>query len=473
MRPIGSTRADVIEEREQSEKRASALEIVKSLRAKGHKAFWAGGCVRDMQIGMPPTDYDITTDARPEEVMRIFKRTIPVGEKFGVVLVVKNGVPFEVATFRGEADYRDGRHPEKVYFTDEKEDVQRRDFTINGLLYDPVGHEVIDHVGGREDIERRLVRTIGDPWQRFGEDSLRLLRAVRFAAALGFHLEENTRRAIEEKAGDITAISRERIRDEIVKILLGRFPRRGFDLLHETGLLAHVLPEVEAMAGVPQPPEFHPEGDVFVHTMLMLERMESPSLDLALGVLLHDIGKPVTFEVKDRIRFNNHDMVGARMAEKLLTGLRFPKKTVSKVASLVESHLKFMNVKEMRESTLKRFIKDPEFAEHLELHRLDCIASHGDLSAWEFCLGKVREYEQEVIPPPPLVKGKDLIELGFVPSPLFSEILSLLQDLQIEGKITTREEAVELILEKYGAQRGGDIHEEEETAPENREREGA
>jgi poly(A) polymerase len=456
----------MMNEKQQAERRASALEIVKSLRAKGYKAYWAGGCVRDMCRGVPPADYDIATSARPENVRKIFRKTIPVGEKFGVVLVMKRGVAFEVATFRGESDYRDKRHPEEVHFTDEVEDVKRRDFTINGLLYDPLADVVIDHVGGRVDIARRLVRTIGDPWQRFGEDRLRLLRAVRFASALAFDLEETTRKALRERAAEITSISRERIRDEIAKILLGPHPRRGFELLRETGLLVHILPEADALAGVPQPPEFHPEGDVFVHTMLMLENMRRPSLELALGVLLHDIGKPATFEVKDRIRFNNHDTVGARMAEEILTGLRFPRKTVYRVVALVESHLKFMNVMEMRQSTLKRFIKDPDFADHLELHRLDCVASHGDLSAWQFCLEKAREYESEVIPPPPLVKGRDLIALGFTPGPLFSEILTLVQDLQIEGKLASREEAVDLILEKYGSQRGKETHDETGSAPE-------
>lgn len=462
----------MIQERSHADKRAGALEIVKVLRGEGYKAYWAGGCVRDMHMGITPTDYDITTDARPEEVMRVFKKTVPVGEKFGVVLVVTYGVAFEVATFRGEGDYRDSRHPERVYFTDEVEDVKRRDFTINGLLFDPLEGVVVDHVRGREDIEKRLVRTIGDPWQRFDEDSLRLIRAVRFASALGFDLEENTRRALEEKAGEIGGISRERIRDELVKILLGHGPRRGFELMHETGLLAHVLPEVDAMSGVPQPPEFHPEGDVFIHTMLMLEHMKNPSLELALGVLLHDIGKPVTFEVKDRIRFNNHDAVGARMAEHLLTRLRYPRKTVGRVASLVENHLKFMNVRGMRQSTLKRFVKDPDFGDHLELHRLDCIASHGDLSTWEFCLEKVREYEKEVIPPPPIVRGRDLIELGFVPGPLFSEILAFIQDLQLEGKLSTREEAVALIVDKYKRERGGDDRERGKSTAPGRERQG-
>ncbi|MFQ6103186.1 MAG: CCA tRNA nucleotidyltransferase [Candidatus Glassbacteria bacterium] len=431
------------------EKRRVALSIVKTLQSKGFKAYWAGGCVRDMIMGVSPTDYDIATDARPDDVMSIFKKTVPVGERFGVVLVIENTVCFEVATFRGEGLYKDGRHPEDVHFEDEVEDVKRRDFTINGLLYDPITEQVIDYVKGKEDIDARLIRTIGDPWQRFSEDNLRILRAVRFAAALGFEIEKTTREAIEGRAGEIINISRERIRDEIMKILMGPSPRYGFELMHSTGLLGHILPEVESMVGIKQPPEYHPEGDVFIHTMLMLELMEDPSEELALGVLLHDIGKPGTFEMTDRIRFNNHNVVGARLAENLLRRLRFSNKTVKGVVSLVKNHLRFMNMENMRESKLKRFIKEPNFKEHLELHRLDCLASHGDLSIWNFCIDKMKEYDSEVIPPPPIVTGHDLINLGFSPGPLFSEILSFIQDLQIEGKIETRKEALELIEEKY------------------------
>ncbi len=453
------------EEPTPEEKRILARKIVETLRASGFRAFWAGGCVRDMIMGTAPTDYDVTTDARPEDIVSLFDRTVPVGEKFGVVLVIRGGDPFEVATFRGEADYRDGRHPENVYFTDEREDVNRRDFTINGLLYDPVGNEVLDFVGGRSDIEKRLVRTIGDPHRRFSEDSLRLLRAVRFAAGLGFDLEEETRQALIEAAPSIDRISRERIRDELLKILKGRAPARGFRLLRETGLLVHILREVDAMAGVPQPPEFHPEGDVFDHTMIMLELMQDPSEELALAVLLHDIGKPETYEVKDRIRFNSHDAVGAEMAEEILDRLRLPRKTVKKVSAMVRNHLRFMNVKNMRKSTLKRFIKDPDFEDHLELHRLDCLASHGDLSAWEFCRQKMAEHAEEVVPPPPLVGGRDLIEMGYEPGPIFSTILTDVQDRQIEGIITTREEAVRHIEETYG----GTLKEESHDEKENRE----
>ena len=431
----------------------SALEIVKSLRSKGYKAFWAGGCVRDMILGSRPTDFDITTDARPDEVKSVFRNTVTVGEKFGVVLVIKRGVPFEVATFRGEKGYHDNRHPDEVYFTDEKEDVKRRDFTMNGLLYDPVSREIIDYVRGREDIEKKLVRTIGDPLHRFGEDSLRLLRAVRFAANLGFELEKTTRSAVEAKAGDILNISWERIRDELLKMLTGGNPRGGFELLRETGLLGYLLPEVEAMAGIEQPPEFHPEGDVLEHTLIMLDLLENPSYELALGVLLHDIGKPGTFQVADRIRFNGHDTLGVKITEDILKRLRVPRKMIKDVSRLVEDHLKFMNVQKMRESKLKRFIKDPDFVQHLELHRLDCLASHGDLSSWKFCLEKSKEYENEVVPPPPLVSGSDLIEMGFTPGPLFTVILSQVQDLQIEGTISTTAEAIDHIENNYGDQK--------------------
>jgi len=449
-----------LKEEMSGQKRISALEIVKSLRSKGYKAYWAGGCVRDMILGKRPTDFDITTDARPDEVMQVFRKTVPVGEKFGVVLVIRRGVAYEIATFRGEKEYLDGRHPNEVYFTDEKEDVKRRDFTINGLLYDPVSGEVIDHVNGRDDIEKKLVRTIGDPLLRFTEDNLRLLRAVRFAANLDFDLENSTRRAIEEKADDIVNISWERIRDELLKILTGMNPRRGFELLRETGLLKHILPEVEAMAGVEQPPEFHPEGDVLEHTLIMLELLTNPSVELALGVLLHDVGKPDTFKVADRIRFNGHDSLGVKMTEDVLKRLRIPRKSIKKVSRLVADHLKFMNVQKMRESRLKRFIKDPDFADHLELHRLDCLASHGDLSSWDFCVEKLKEYENEVIPPPPLVMGTDLIEMGFTPGPIFTEILSHIQDLQIEGKLTTRTDAVEYIEKQFGNRKHRDSNEE-------------
>ena len=440
--------------------RDRAVEMVKALREAGFRAYWAGGCVRDLVMGHEPQDYDVATDARPEQVMKLFPKTVPVGVSFGVVKVLLDNDEFEVATFRSDGRYLDGRHPVEVHFAGEKEDAQRRDFTLNGMFYDPIKEQVIDHVGGQRDIKAGIIRTIGSPLDRFSEDKLRLLRAVRFSARFGYTIEPQTEVAIRDLAAQITQVSAERIRDEMEKMLTGPHPAGSIRLLHQTGLLKVVLPEAAAMEGVEQPKEFHPEGDVLTHTLLMLDQMtrpvsDSPSLsfELALGVLLHDVGKPPTFTPpktdRDRIRFDNHCEVGARMAEAVGQRLRLSNKQLEIVIGLVRDHLKFKDVKQMRESTLKRFLRQPHFAEHLELHRLDCLASHGDLTNWQFCRKKLTELPPEVIRPARLLTGDDLIRLGYSPGSLFAEILTAVEDAQLEGRITTREEAIALVEKQF------------------------
>lgn len=427
----------------------TALEIVKQLRGAGYEAYFAGGSVRDMLMGNPPHDIDVATSAHPDHVLKLFDKVIPVGLKYGVVLVVVDGKPYEVATFRRDETYTDGRHPEGVRFSSPQEDALRRDFTINGLFYDPIAKKIIDYVGGQEDIKNKIIRTIGDPHERFSEDKLRLMRAVRFACRLDFVIEAKTLEAIKKLSSKIVEVSQERIRDELVKILTGPNVGRGMDLLQQTGLMRAILPEVHAMEGVQQPPEFHPEGDVFVHTRMALEFLESPSTVLAMGTLLHDVGKPPTFAIKERIRFDNHVEVGARMAEAICRRLRFSNEEVEQVADLVRNHLKFMHVREMRESTLKRFLRKENFLDHLELHRVDCLACHGNLENWEFCKRKLEEFSVEAIKPPRLVTGDDLIELGYKPGPIFKEILSYLEDAQLEGTIKTKEEGLTLAKQKF------------------------
>ncbi len=439
-----------------SDLRAHAEAIVRTLREAGHEAYFAGGCVRDLVMGHSPNDYDVTTSARPDEVMQLFDRTVPVGASFGVVLVIAGGREHEVATFRTESAYSDGRHPDRVAFATAEEDVKRRDFTINGLLYDPATQEVIDYVGGRVDIERGIVRTIGDPNERFAEDRLRLIRAVRFAARLGFAIEAATLEALKRLAPTVTTVSWERIRDELVKMLTG--PNRGaaLRLLHETRLLAAVLPEVEAMVGVEQPTQFHPEGDVFEHTALVLDALEAPNAVRALGALLHDVGKPPTFTETDRIRFNNHDVVGAEIADAVCKRLRLSTDARRQVVEIVRNHMRFMHAPEMRESTLKRLLRRETFADELAVHRADCLASHGDLTVYDFLVEKQAALPPDVIKPPPLVTGHDLIAAGYEPGPIFREILHAVEDLQLEGKLGTRHEAMTWILGTYPIERPGD-----------------
>jgi len=429
-----------------------AVEIVKVLREAGFRAYWAGGSVRDLVMGHEPQDYDVATDARPEQVMELFPRTVPVGVSFGVVKVIENGFEFEVTTFRSDGRYIDGRHPAEVHYSDDREDAARRDFTINGMFYDPLKKEIIDYVEGRRDIAGGVIRAIGDPHERFEEDKLRLMRAVRFAARFGYVIEPKTEAALRDLAGQIQQISAERIRDELKKILTGPSPSDGISLLIETGLLKKILPEVLAMAGVEQPKEFHPEGDVLTHTLLLLKNLDHPSFELALAALLHDVGKPATFSIRDRIRFDNHCEVGARMTEAVCGRLRLSNEQTERVTDLVRDHLRFKDVRQMRESTLKRFLRQPYFSDHLELHRLDCLASHGDLTNWEFCKKKLAELGPEEIRPKRLLTGDDLIAKGYRPGPLFSKILTQLEDAQLEGTIKTRDEALEWLRREFGTE---------------------
>ncbi len=430
--------------------RQHAQHIVEQLRRRGHQAYWAGGCVRDLLLGREPNDYDVATDALPRQVQQYFPGSPAVGAKFGVILVREGEAEVEVATFRTEQDYRDGRRPENVRFTASPEqDVQRRDFTINGLLYDPLEKRCLDFVAGRADLEARLIRAIGRPEQRFAEDKLRMLRAVRFAAALGFSIEAATMRAIQAHAPEISEISAERIRDELNHILTEGAARRGFELLDEAGLLAPILPEVAAMKGVAQPPEFHPEGDVWTHTLLMLEKLEKPSVTLALGTLLHDVGKPLTYRVADRIRFDGHVEAGVEMAEQIGVRLRYSRHEIEQVKALVGHHMRFREVTRMRPSTLKKMMRLPEFAEHLELHRLDCLASHRDLGNYEFVREKLAELPEEELRPSRLISGRDLIAAGYRPGPSFQTILAAVEDAQLEGRITTKEEALALVEANY------------------------
>jgi tRNA nucleotidyltransferase/poly(A) polymerase len=432
-----------------------ASDIAARLQALGHQAYLVGGCVRDLLLGREPQDYDVATDARPDEVAAAFAGARLVGAHFGVTLVREGDDEVEVATFRSDHAYRDGRRPAAVEFeSDPRQDVLRRDFTVNGLLMDPRDRRVLDYVGGRADLDARLIRAIGDPETRFGEDHLRMLRAVRFAARLGFEIEPATFAAIERLRTKIHLISAERIRDELARILTEGGARRGFELLDRSGLLAEILPEVAAMKGVQQPPEFHPEGDVWTHTLMMLEGLRSPTLTLALGVLLHDAGKPPTFRIADRIRFDEHAEVGAAMAERILTRLRFSNQEIHQVMTLVARHLRFKDVPNMRESTLKRFLRMERFEEHLELHRLDCVMSHGLLGNYEFAKRKFEELPAEVLKPPRLLSGHDLIAAGYHPGPAFAAMLAEAEDAQLEGRIHTREEALELIRARFQAPTG-------------------
>lgn len=444
--------------------KAAATEVVRTLRGQGHEAWLVGGCVRDLVLGREPADYDVTTSATPEQVMAIFPKTFAVGAQFGVVLVPFDSGPanddsynalplkIEVATFRSDVGYSDGRHPDAVVYTrSAEEDVQRRDFTINGLLMDPLSGEVVDYVGGRADIEIKVIRTIGDPILRFREDKLRMLRAVRFAARFGYRIDDATLAAIRKLAPQVHKLSQERIRDEIVKMLTEGAARRAFELLDETGLLHELLPEVERMKGVEQPPQFHPEGDVWVHTLLILEKLQAAAPPaLALGALLHDVGKPPTFRVApDRIRFDGHVEVGERMAQEICSRLRLSHTDTEHVCALVANHMRFADAPRMKASTLKRFFRLPKFEEHLELHRMDCLSSHADLSLYDFVKQKLAETPPEEIRPQPLVTGHDLIALGYQPGPEFKSILQAAEDAQLEARFATKEAALEYVRREF------------------------
>jgi poly(A) polymerase len=448
-------------------KYVAAREIVVSLRAAGHKAYFAGGCVRDLLLGVESKDFDVATSATPDVVMEMFAKTYSVGAHFGVVLVCSpkedgSEISTEVATFRHDGAYSDGRRPDAVRFsTDPREDVQRRDFTINGMLFDPLaeaGEEaILDFVGGRGDLTKHLVRTIGVARDRFSEDKLRMLRAVRFAARLEFEIDPATAVAINELAAEITQVSLERIRDELTMMLTEGHARRAFELVYELALLQHILPEAVKMRGVEQPPQFHPEGDVWVHTMLLLEKLKpGVSPTLAWGALLHDIGKPATFRPPDpkkpgdRIRFDGHVEVGVRIAEAILARLRFSNEDTEQIIALVKNHMRFGDVLQMRESTLKRFLRLPKFDEHLGLHWMDCMSAHGDLRLYEFAKERYEAAPVEEIRPKLLVTGRDLIAAGYRPSPQFKEMLEAAEDAQLEGAVTTTEEGLAVVKARWG-----------------------
>jgi poly(A) polymerase len=436
----------------------TARSIADRLRARGHVAYFAGGSVRDLLRGQTPKDIDIATDASPEVVQQIFERTHAVGAHFGVIVVLENGFQFEVATFRSDDAYVDGRRPVAVHFSSPEEDAQRRDFTINGMFYDPVAEEVIDFVGGRADLEAKLIRAIGDPEQRFQEDRLRMLRTVRFATVLGYEIDPHTWEALLAKAATIKDISAERIREELVRIFLSPHRVRGWDLLDASGLLRAILPEVEAMKGCAQPEQFHPEGDVFKHTRLMLSLLpETVSIPLVFAVLFHDVAKPATASVDEtgRIRFNAHDRIGAEMTERIMEGLRFSRAEIDATIEMVRQHMVFKDVPNMRVAKLKRFMARPTFNEELELHRVDCEGSHGMLDNYEFLKRKREEFANEPIIPPPLVRGDDLIALGFRPGPQFGEILEAVETRQLEGLLRDRAEALDWIKREYAPGKTG------------------
>jgi poly(A) polymerase len=429
---------------------ALARTVIAKLRGAGHQAYLVGGCVRDLLLGIKAKDFDVSTDARPDRVMDLFPRSGRVGAHFGVVLVRDMFSQVEVATFRSDLDYEDGRRPGAVHFErDPRADVLRRDFTINGLMMDPDTGCVLDYVGGRADIEQRVVRAIGDPDTRLEEDHLRLLRAVRFAARLNFAIDPATFDAIRRHHALILKVSAERIRDELVRILTEGGARRGFELLDQSGILADILPEIAAMKGVEQPPEYHPEGDVWVHTLLLLEKLDHPTPTLALGALLHDVGKPPTFRVADRIRFDGHVEEGVRLAHAILNRLRFSRDEIERVEALVANHMRFKDVPQMKESTIKRFLRLPEFEEHLELHRLDALSSNRQLDSYLLVKQKLEQYSEEHLKPAHLLTGADLIAAGYQPGPLFSEILAAVEDAQLEGTILTAGEAMALVREKF------------------------
>lgn len=426
-----------------------SIHVIEKLRSRGYEAYWVGGAVRDRLLDRPIKDCDVATSARPEEVQQIFEGSRIQGVRFGVCGVKDGDRIVHVATFRSEGRYSDGRRPDSVTYTTVAEaDVRRRDFTINGMLFDPVEEKVLDFVGGRRDLERKLVRTIGEPRQRFSEDWLRMLRAVRFAAALRFSIESETQAAIQALASNIGGVAAERVRDELSRILTEGGARRGFEMLDETGLLAELLPEVAELKGVEQPPRFHPEGDVWTHTLLMLEGLEEPSQTLAWGVLLHDIGKPLTFCRTDRIRFHGHVEKGIELAEGICARLRCSNADTERILALIRNHMRMAVLPRMRPGKQRRFVEQPYFDEHLELHRLDCIASHGRLDKYRFAVAKSEEvasYERVV----PLLTGHDLKEAGYTPGPVFKEILGIVEDLHLDGELDDRESAMELVRERF------------------------
>jgi poly(A) polymerase len=431
----------------------SAREIVARLQSEGFLAYYAGGCVRDFLRNQTPVDYDIATSARPEEVQKIFPRNVAVGAHFGVICVLEKGMQFQVATFRSDGAYLDGRHPATVTFSTPQQDAERRDFTVNGMFFDPIRTEVIDYVHGRDDLATRTLRAIGNAADRFHEDHLRMLRAVRFAATLEFAIEEKTWRALLDNAPEIRSVSAERIREELVRIFLSPNRVKGFDLLDESGLMPHILPEISALKGCEQPPQFHPEGDVFVHTRRMLELLPPrTSVPLVFGTLFHDIGKPATFsydENEKRIRFSGHDKVGAEMTARLMERLRFSRDEINAAVEIVDGHMVFKDVQQMRVSRLKRLMARPHFEDELILHKVDCESSHGMLDNYKFLLQKKQEFASEPLIPPPLVNGRDLIRLGWKPGPEIGRVLEAVETRQLEGALTSRDQALDWISREF------------------------
>lgn len=436
--------------------RELANSICQKLQQNGHQAYLVGGCVRDVLLGREPADFDVATDALPGQVMQLFPGAIAVGAQFGVVVVPQDGVNVEVATFRADVGYSDGRHPDRVaYAQTPKEDVQRRDFTINGLLMRHDSGEVLDFIDGRRDLAAGVIRAIGEPGKRFAEDKLRMLRAVRFAARFGFEIDPETFRAIRKHAPEVKTVSAERQRDELTKLLTEGAAQKGFELLGAIGLLGVVLPEVAAMKGVEQPPQYHPEGDVWVHTLLMLQGLPAGCpATLAWGVLLHDVGKPPTFrpvsETGDRIRFDGHVDVGVAMTEAICRRFRFSSDDSEMIEALVANHMRFKDVQDMRKATLKRFVRLPRFDQHLALHRLDCLSSHSRLDSHEFVRSFLRDTPPEEVRPQRVLTGQDLIQLGYQPGSQFSGMLRVIEDAQLEGRVTTREEALALVQAQFG-----------------------
>jgi len=425
------------------EEGAHALKIAGVLKESGHTAYFAGGCVRDHLMGLTPHDFDIATSALPDQVEKLFKRTVPVGKQFGVILVLEGDRQYEVATFRTESGYQDGRHPTRIDFTGPREDASRRDFTVNGLYYDPFAQKIIDYVGGEADIVKKVIRCIGSAEERFEEDKLRLLRAVRFASTLGFEIERPTWEAVKSSARKISCVSPERIREELVKMLTRPGAARGIRLLEESGLLQAVLPEISAMKDVAQPPDYHPEGDVFIHTMLLLEKLRNPSPTLALAALFHDVAKPPTYAVRNgKITFYEHAPLGARMTQEIMRRLRFSNDEIEKVSEAVENHMKFADVQHMREAKLRKFISRSNFGEELELHRIDCLSCHGNLANYQFVQEKIKAYGNEPLRPKPLLSGHDLISLGMKPGPGMKEVLEEAYELQLENVFAAREAAL-------------------------------
>ncbi len=431
----------------------AARRIVERLQREGFEAYYAGGCVRDFLRKVPPVDYDIATSARPGQVQALFPRTIAVGAQFGVICVLDEGTQFQVATFRSDGVYIDGRHPAAVTFASSRQDAERRDFTVNGMFLDPIREEIIDYVNGQADLSSRILRAIGNPEDRFREDRLRMLRAVRFAATLGFEIEGKTWEALLENAPEIHVVSAERVREELVRIFLSPNRVRGFDLLDASGLMRQVLPEITALKGCEQPPQFHPEGDVFVHTRRMLELLpEQVSVPLVFSVLFHDIGKPGTYsydEADQRIRFSGHDKVGANMTLRVMERLRFSRDEIDATVEAVDQHMVFKDVQKMRVSKLKRFMSRPHFDDELALHKVDCASSHGALDNYDFLLAKREEFANEPLIPPPLVTGNDVLALGWKPGPIVGQILEAVQTRQLERALSSREEALDWVVREF------------------------